>query len=71
MSDTRFDLEQDIMQCWQVTDDLKALAKRLGEEVMPPQEIAQLINSIADVYQFRMENTFARFERLVHERKIV
>ena len=71
MGDTRFDLEQDILQCWHITDDLKALAKRLGEETMPPQEIAQLINSIADLYNFRLENTFARFERLIHDRKIV
>lgn len=58
----RFDLEQGIMQCWNVVEDIKLLAQRNA----PVEDFA----AVAKLYQHKFEELFAQFEDGVHERKI-
>ena len=58
----RFDFEQGIMQCWNMVDDVKLLAKRGAESAD--------FEALASVYQHKFEELFAQFEDGVHERKI-
>ena len=66
MTDTakfdRFDLEQGIMQCWNMVDDVKLLARRGAS----PAEF----DAVAQLYQHKFEELFAQFETGVQERKI-
>jgi hypothetical protein len=66
MTDTakfdRFDLEQGIMQCWSMVDDVKLLARRGAS----PAEF----DSVAQLYQHKFEELFAQFEAGIQERKI-
>tara|TARA_R110002074_G_C12057346_1_gene620478 strand:+ start:279 stop:521 length:243 start_codon:yes stop_codon:yes gene_type:complete len=50
----RFDLEQEIMQCWTVVDDLKMLleAGEVSDET---------INSIATLYAIKFDQCFKTF----------
>jgi hypothetical protein len=59
----RFDLEQGIMQCWNVVDDVRLLANRGAS----PEDFA----GVARLYQHKFEELWAQFENGVHERKIV
>ena len=59
----RFDLEQGIMQCWNVVEDIKLLAQRNA----PVEDFA----AVATLYQHKFEELFAQFEDGIHERKIV
>jgi hypothetical protein len=59
----RFDLEQGIMQCWNVVDDVRLLVKR-GASL-------EDFDGVARLYQHKFEELFAQFENGVHERKIV
>lgn len=59
----RFDLEQGIMQCWNVVDDVKLLAQRNA----PVEDFA----AVATLYQHKFEELFSQFETGVQERKIV
>ena len=59
----RFDLEQGIMQCWNVVEDIKLLAQRNA----PVEDFA----AVATLYQHKFEELFAQFENGIHERKIV
>jgi hypothetical protein len=67
MTDTakfdRFDLEQGIMQCWNMVDDVKLLAQRNA----PVEDFA----AVATLYQHKFEELFAQFENGIEERKIV
>ena len=67
MTDTtkfdRFDLEQGIMQCWNMVDDVKLLAKRGAT--------AADFDSVAQLYQHKFEELFAQFENGIHEGKIL
>lgn len=67
MSMTAFDLEQDIMKCWSVTDDIGEIADDLAAGNMTTTEAAQALQAYQKVYGRRFERCFARFEQFNQE----
>jgi hypothetical protein len=61
---TRFEMEQEIMQAWQVLDDIKMLSAREGTE-------KQDWDAVVRLYQIRFETLFETFENLIHDGKIL
>jgi hypothetical protein len=59
----RFDLEQQIMECWAVVDDLKML-------VEANQINVETINSIITLYNIKFEQTFETFAECIRNNKI-
>jgi hypothetical protein len=55
---TRFDMEQEIMQVWQVLDDIKLLSTREGTEKADWDAVTRL-------YQIRFETLFETFEHCI------
>ena len=55
---TRFDMEQEIMQAWQVLDDIKMLSAREGTEKADWDAVVRL-------YQIRFETLFETFEQSI------
>jgi hypothetical protein len=58
----RFDLEQGIMQCWNMVDDVRLLASRDASSAD--------FEALAAVYHHKFEELWAQFETGVQERKI-
>lgn len=67
----RFDLEQNIMKCWNVTDDIDLVYKNVMESDMTNDDIANALLGLKTLYNMKFEELFSNFETLVHERKIV
>ncbi len=65
----RFVLEQDIMECWGVVDDIKVLTGNPGL-MNDPQRMDNALNAVSVLYQLKFEKLFDTFETLVHERDI-
>ena len=61
---TRFEMEQEIMQAWQVLDDIKMLSAREGTTKEDWDAVGRL-------YQIRFETLFETFENLIHDGKIL
>ena len=61
---TRFEMEQEIMQAWQVLDDIKMLSARAGTTQEDWDAVYRL-------YQIRFETLFETFENLIHDGKIL
>ena len=61
---TRFDMEQEIMQAWQVLDDIKLLSTREGTTKEDWDAVTRL-------YQIRFETLFETFEQLIKDRVIL
>ncbi len=61
---TRFDMEQEIMQVWQVLDDIKLLSTREGTEKADWDAVTRL-------YQIRFETLFETFEQLIKDRALL
>jgi hypothetical protein len=61
---TRFDMEQEIMQAWQVLDDIKMLSAREGTDRADWDAVTRL-------YQIRFETLFETFEQMIKDRVIL
>jgi len=57
-------MEQEIMQVWQVLDDIKLLSARAGTDQADWDAVYRL-------YQIRFETLFETFENLIHDGKIL
>jgi hypothetical protein len=71
----RFDLEQQIMNCWNVVEDIKLLnlyvleGKPDGGE-MTTDEISNYLSGLESIYGLKFEQTFNTFSALVTKNKI-
>jgi hypothetical protein len=57
----RFDLEQQILECWRITDDITDLEKH-GASVTD-------MVSLASVYEYKFQKLWNTFEKLVEEKQ--
>jgi hypothetical protein len=67
MSD-RFDLEQNIMQCWNVCDDIQ-LYLDMFDEMDEDQRMNYLIG-LKQMYQMKFERLWDNFETCISTRQI-
>lgn len=58
----QFDLEQYILKCWNITDDITDIATDLAEGHMDSAEAVQALQAYAQVYQRRFDRCFGQFE---------
>ena len=61
---TRFDMEQEIMQAWQVLDDIKLLSAR-------ESTTQEDWDAVTRLYQIRFETLFETFEQMIKDRVIL
>ena len=64
----RFDLEQNIMQCWNVTDDIQ-LYLDMHDKMDEDQRMNYLIG-LKQMYQMKFERCWDSFEKCVSTRQI-
>lgn len=64
----RFDLEQNIMQCWNVTDDIQ-LYLDMFDEMDEDQRMNYLIG-LKQMYQMKFERLWNGFETVVRAKQI-
>jgi hypothetical protein len=67
---TNFELEQDILKCWNITSDVRELLTDWQEGRMRDEDVMQALDAYVKVYENRFERTFRRFEqqcRNLHE----
>ena len=62
---TRFDLEQDIMDCWTVVNDIDLYYNTF--EGMTEDERMNFLLGAKTIYQKRFEKLFATFEQIVKD----
>lgn len=77
MAKTRFDLEQEIMACWAVTDDINRIYYHLGDNPKfkgmsseAEDEIMNLLLGLKSLYELKFENLWSTFENLTTNNKI-
>jgi len=66
----RFDFEQQIMACWNVTSDVKTVTEYLLDAPLDADredKIANMLLGIESLYEAKFDKLFRQFETLVHE----
>lgn len=58
----RFDLEQQILDCWKITDDIPMMEAQGAT--------AADFTSLANVYEFKFSQLWETFEKLVADKKL-
>jgi len=66
----RFDLEQNIMKCWSVTDDIDLLYENVMDTDMSQDDIANALLGLKVMYDMKFEKLWANFETLIHNKKL-
>lgn len=64
----RFELEQQIMQCWQVVDDLKTICEMVPDESQ--DDVVNALTGMSVLYDQKFIKLFDTFETLIAHRKI-
>lgn len=74
MSDKIFDLEQEIMNCWNVTTDIKTIYEHIGDSPVflgmdgkQQDVIINLLLGVAELYEIKFNNCFRTFEQVCKE----
>jgi hypothetical protein len=62
-----FDLEQGILRCWNITDDIGEILDDLESGHMEMPEAAEALRAYQKVYQRRFERCFSQFEAYTAE----
>ena len=57
----RFDLEQQILDCWQITQEIPMMESQGAS--------AAEMSSLACVYEYKFKRLWTTFEAMVHERQ--
>lgn len=66
----RFKFEQQIMECWNVTTDLKTVTEYMLDfplEASREDKIANMLMGIEALYEVKFDKLFRSFEQLVRE----
>ena len=66
LTDTNFELEQDIMKCWNVVDDIRDVVNDFENGHLGQADAVQALRAFADVYANRFDRTFRRYEQVCH-----
>lgn len=61
----QFDLEQEILDCWGITDDLQTLIDRY--DTMSEDDKLNVLIGLKTLYHMKFERTFETFEKLIRE----
>jgi predicted nucleic-acid-binding protein len=73
----RFDLEQQILNCWSVVDDIKTLRWQIMENnseksiTAMTDKVDNYLLGLEHIYQAKFEYMFHVFETLIQDKKII
>ena len=63
----RFDLEQHIMKCWTITDDIDLLNFNVLEKDMSKDEISNFLLGLKTIYECKFNDLFDTFGVVVEK----
>ena len=67
------DLEPMIMDCWHVCDDLQVVFRQIGDGERDPtqDELMNALMGMQQVYQWKFEQLFYEYERVIEDQAIL
>lgn len=65
----RFDMEQQIMNCWNVCEDLEVVNEGVLEGGITQDRVSNMLIGIKEVYHLKFEKLWESFESMCNETK--
>ena len=70
MKKGRFELEQEILDCWHIVDDVNMLYEAVMDRDLTKDQIANVLLGLYQLYQLKFERTFETFETCIYNREL-
>jgi hypothetical protein len=68
----RFDLEQSIMKCWNITDEIQLLNENVLEsDALSKDDISNYLLGLETMYNLKFDKLFRQFEEMIKDKKIL
>lgn len=64
----QFELEQNIMNCWTVCEDIKTVYEAIEEDKLDKNNICAVLLGMSELYYLKFEKLFLVFEELLKEK---
>lgn len=61
----RFDLEQQLLECWHVTTDIDTLSEGINEQNLSQDDISNALIGLRTMYEIKFDKLWRTFEYLV------
>lgn len=61
----RFDLEQQILDLWKITDELQLVYERVMDRGMTTDEVANVLLGLVSLYNLKFDRCWETFEKCV------
>jgi hypothetical protein len=65
----RFKLEQEILDCWGIVDDIDILSEHVCDGSISSDEIANILIGLKQLYALKFARCFNTFENCIHDKK--
>lgn len=66
-----YDLEQQIMECWHITDDVSVLTEEILEGDLSKDKIINVLTGLEQLYAIRFNKLFRTYEQLLAAKKLI
>lgn len=66
----RFDLEQQIMHCWNIAGELDLLAEEVLKNKLSNDELATILSGLAKLYDLKFDQCFLTLEKCIANKEI-
>lgn len=66
-----YDLEQQIMECWHITDDVSVLTEEILEGDLTKDKIINVLTGLEQLYAIRFNKLFRTYEQLLAAKKLI
>lgn len=63
----QFDVEQQILDCWAVTNDIDVVVEAIRREQVTSEQVVQLLVGISSLQQLKFDKLFLLFSQMVDE----
>lgn len=67
MEINRFELEQQILKCWNTSDDIEAIYRRVVDYGLSGDELTNALLGVMSLHTIRSQDLFEIFEKMVGE----
>ena len=66
----RFDLEQQILDLWKITDELDMVYQRVMDRGMTTDEVANILLGLVSLYNLKFDRCWETFEKCVSKKEL-
>ncbi len=71
MTFSRFDMEQQLLDCWGITDDLDLLMEGVLERDLTKDQVSNILLGMKELYELKFSKLWESFEDGIHSRHIL